>query len=105
MAFENILPDLAQVKPEDAPPSMLDAAIAYAAVGYRVFPCRAKDRPLVKWGKQATTDPATITRWWRRWPDALIGAATGRGFAVLDIDLRDDRNGFATLIGLGVTAL
>jgi hypothetical protein len=38
--------------------------------------------------KDATTDAAIIDAWWRRWPDANIGIATGQvsGVAVLDVD-------------------
>jgi hypothetical protein len=38
---------------------------------------------------EATTDVATVTSWWRRWPDANIGVATGpaSGLLVLDVDL------------------
>lgn len=42
----------------------------------------------------ATSDPATIERWWRRWPDANIGIATGApGPDVLDVDVKDGRPG------------
>jgi len=42
--------------------------------------------------KSATTDLAIIRDWWKRWPDANIGIATGAdsGFFVID---RDPRNG------------
>jgi hypothetical protein len=56
----------------------------------------------------ASVDPATITGWWNRWPEALIGLPTGRtsGFIVLDIDVKDDRaNGYDTLDDLGHSIL
>lgn len=89
------------------PPDMLAAALAYAARGWRVFPCDARaekpwaKRPLVAadrgedgkpiegtgWPKKATTDAATIREWWRRWPNALIGMAPGwAGAFVVDLD-------------------
>jgi putative DNA primase/helicase len=86
-------------------PASLAAALAYAARGWPVLPCNPRDkRPLVPRdivdGKpvpksgglaKASCDPATIEGWWRRWPNALIGIATGRsGFFVLDFDPRVD---------------
>jgi putative DNA primase/helicase len=40
--------------------------------------------------KDATTSEETIRRWWRMWPDANIGIATGEpsGFDCLDVDPR-----------------
>ena len=101
-------------------PDMLEAALAFAARGWPVFPCdpqqdgpetpaakkRAK-RPLVPGadkgpdGKpvpktgglwRATVDEAQIRRWWKRRPDALIGVPTGQriGAFVVDLDPRDE---------------
>jgi hypothetical protein len=85
---------------------LLHAALAYAGADWRIFPCLNKHQPLTKHGyKDATNDPVQIARWWRRWPRALIGTATGHGFVVLDVDVRDDRNGFSTLRDLGVDKL
>jgi excisionase family DNA binding protein len=43
---------------------------------------------LTGWQEKATTDPAQIRRWWRRWPHATIGVVTGAlaGFVVLAVD-------------------
>ena len=39
------------------------------------------------WQNQATTDVATIRRWWQKWPHANIGIVAGKsGLVVLDID-------------------
>jgi Bifunctional DNA primase/polymerase, N-terminal len=80
------------------------AAQAYAALGYPVVPmhtpcpgggctCRAgpacpdqgKHPRLAGWTRLASTDPGVVG-WWRRWPDANLGFATGRRFDVLDLD-------------------
>jgi hypothetical protein len=90
------------------------AALAYAICGWPVFPVRANadlcpqpDDCPCKWPlipkrdggngfKDATTDPARIRAWWRRWPDANIGVATGEpGPDVLDVDRHEDGDGFA----------
>lgn len=103
---------------DDAPP-LLTAALGYAARGWPVFPCNPKNKqPLLAAKKDgdnkpirgtggvsaASTDPEQITAWWKRWPQALIGLATGhptkgteRGpdhpglrLFVLDFDPRED---------------
>lgn len=74
--------------------SALDAALSLAVNGWRIFPCRAKDKlPLVKaWPTVATSDAEQIRRWWAQFPDAMIGLPTGReaGVWVLDADVRSD---------------
>ena len=63
------------------------AALAYAAIPWRVVPLRGKT-PLTRHGvKDASSDPQEIVRWWERWPDANVGVATGApGPQVLDVD-------------------
>jgi putative DNA primase/helicase len=85
-------------------PALLDAALSYAARGWHVFPChtptetgcscrrdcdRIGKHPRTKNGlHDATTDPATIRRWWKMWPQANLAVRTGAvsGLAVLDQD-------------------
>lgn len=80
------------------------AAEVYAALGYPVLPvfepssdgcaCRAGagcDRagkhPRIAGGVwQATTEPAVVRRWWRRWPAANLALRTGVRFDVADVD-------------------
>ncbi len=64
------------------------AAIRYAELGYRVFPCAAAvdPVPLTPHGfKDATDDPQQIEQWWSRHPRAAIGLATA-GLLVVDVD-------------------
>lgn len=85
---------------------MMAWALAYARVGWRVFPCWpirdgrcacGKDcctsggkHPLSRLAPKglhnATTDEATIRRWWTSWRDANIAIRTGDGLLVVDID-------------------
>jgi hypothetical protein len=78
----------------------VDHALQLAALGLRVFPvcpgscaeCQAKPEPergkhpRVKWKARATTDPALLRHWWRKWPDSVVGAPTGAQFVALDLD-------------------
>lgn len=84
---------------------LLEAALAYAARGWYVFPvfgdpsdprdksepgkkCKAPIGAIVRHGSSdATTDPKLIHKWWSREPNANIGIATGpSGLCVCDID-------------------
>ena len=76
------------------------AALDYARAGWPVFPCLPKSKqPAIKGGfHAATTNPATIQRYWRI-ADRNIGIPTGEGagFWVLDVD---GEAGEATLAAL-----
>ena len=69
---------------------MRTAALDYAARRIAVFPClpRSKHPAFPGSFKNATTNPATIHRWWLARPDYNIGVATGivSGLWVLDAD-------------------
>lgn len=87
---------------------LLDAALRYAAAGICVIAlhtprtagrcsCRtgtgcgsSGKHPRLEHGLyDGTTDPTQIRRWWRWWPDANIGVATGTVLDVCDIDTHD----------------
>jgi hypothetical protein len=83
---------------------LLVAALRYAAAGIAVMPlhtptptgCSCRDgitcgspgkHPRLRHGVlDASTEPRVIRWWWRRWPDANIGIATGTIVDVCDID-------------------
>ncbi|WP_433699270.1 bifunctional DNA primase/polymerase [Nocardiopsis sp. CA-288880] len=83
------------------PAVRLRAALYYAARGWPVFPCEPDGKAplgaLVRHGvKDATTDPARITAWWSRRPDANVAIATGApAVDVIDVDNKPDGDGFA----------
>lgn len=84
-------------------------AVRYANAGYRVFPCHTPTadgacscgnyacksigkHPRTTSGlNDATTDPDQVAAWWRKWPDANIGLATGgnKRLVILDVDQPD----------------
>jgi hypothetical protein len=71
--------------------ALLNAALRYADMGYRVFPCAPGDKiPITDNGFQkATTDAGQIERWWRQCTAANIGIAT-EGLIVIDVDGPDN---------------
>src|SRR5262249_44109627 len=94
---------------------MLDAALNYARKGWRVFPlhgivggrctcrkagCQSPGKhPRTRGGfKDASTDIAQITSWYRRWPDANIGGAMGGDKCAIDLDGPEGFNKFKALI-------
>lgn len=66
---------------------LLENALAYASLGYAVFPCVPGTKaPLTENGfKNATTDAAQIETWWTENPHANIGLPTD-GLVVIDVD-------------------
>lgn len=93
---------------------LLDAALAYAALGWPVLPlhgwtgtaCTCGDEdcsspakhPRTRHGlKDATEDQQKIRSWWGRWPDANVGLRTGDRFDVLDVDGDDGFDSVAAM--------
>jgi putative DNA primase/helicase len=85
---------------------LLKAAERYAARGLHVLPlhsieagacsCRYDHcdspgkHPRTEHGvKDASTDPAVIARWWRMWPRASVGIATGAVSRIIVVDVDD----------------
>jgi hypothetical protein len=97
------------------------AAAVYAALGFPVVPmhtaqpgdrCSCPDQTcpdpgkhprLRGWKRLATTDPAVVGEWWRRWPQANLGLATGRRFDVLDLDGGQGVEALRAVLGIAPT--
>lgn len=87
----------------------LERARALASLGLSVFPCwesgEGVKMPRTKHGfLEATTDPDQIQNWWTAAPEALIGVACGpSGIVVVDVDVKDGKDGFVSLTNAGLT--
>jgi len=84
--------------------NFFDAAADLVSLGFKVFPIGpGRKLPLIKaWQNAASDDLETITAWASQWPNANIGIATGimSGVDVIDVDMKDGKNGQATLDAL-----
>lgn len=74
----------------------LDAAIKYATkYGWAVFPVKPETkRPYTPHGcLDAKKNVGAIRAWWKKWPDASVGIATGSAsnLIVIDEDVDDDK--------------
>lgn len=84
----------------DAAEKFLQAAVAYAKAGLRIFPL-AKESKAPAIAKKAggrghldaTTDEFQIRQWWTTYPCANIGFATGGGVLVIDVDVANGKRG------------
>lgn len=62
-------------------------AADYARRGAEVIPLKPDKSPYTLHGmKDATTEPEQIRRWWRKWPNALIGHRIAPDRVLLDVD-------------------
>jgi hypothetical protein len=73
--------------------SLLPVALDYLDRGWSVIPIRIEDgvkKALVKWKPFQTrrAEPEEVQRWWKEFPDALVGIVTGEisNLVVVDID-------------------
>jgi Bifunctional DNA primase/polymerase, N-terminal/AAA domain len=107
---------------QDQGSTLLDAALAYAELGYPVFPLRPNGKlpvlPSAHADKQeqreckgrcghdghgfydATTDPTKIKAWWTARPTANIGIRTGAGSGLIVLDVDDGEDGDKALAEL-----
>lgn len=87
--------------------SQLEAALAYAErLGWHIWPVTSAKTGFkgTRGRSDATTDPDAILSFWRRWPSAQIGVATGTELALvaIDVDIRETFDGRDSLGELGI---
>lgn len=86
----------------DSRTSLLHSALTYAAKGIQIFPLKPNTaEPMFpkKGASEATTDPKTITRWWKWDPNANIGVPTGGAFGTVVL-VADAQSGVQALAEL-----
>lgn len=78
--------------------SLHDAAVHYARLGLKVFPIQPMSKlplPGWSWARMNSSDPETVSGWWRVYPNANIGLACGAVSNVigLDVDMKNGQDG------------
>jgi hypothetical protein len=81
---------------------LLEAALAYAARGWLVFPCvpGTKRPATVRGFLEATTDAERIRQWWAKDPTANVAIRTGRESGIVVLDVDPQSGGFESLRAL-----
>jgi hypothetical protein len=84
------------------PGGYMAAAVTYAVRGWSVFPLTPGTKEPLAFSqgfKDASSDVGTVARMWSAEPEANIGIATGAasGIWVLDIDTKEDKQGWESL--------
>jgi putative DNA primase/helicase len=105
-------------KPDKVAEAPLDAALAYARLGWHVLPLyhiteagvcscskgkdcgrsTAKHPRIKRWEKDVSADPVKVTAWWAKWPQANVGILTGAESNIFDLECEEE--GIADLAAL-----
>ncbi len=90
----------------------LEIALDLGRRGFAVFPVRDWGdgggwKPIVGFPEKASTDAHCIRAWWAKWPEARVALLTGErnGITVLDVDIKNGKDGAASLAQLGFSDL
>lgn len=85
----------------------IDRALAWAAAGWPVFPCRPNKRPWFSdWQEVATTNARQINKWWENddgsYEVGVVPAMANPPCFVLDVDVKNGKDGLASLRNLAL---
>lgn len=78
---------------------VLNNAIQYANAGFKVFPLKENTKcgqVCRSWKEEATTNLEQINQWFSS-TDYNVGVRTGDGLVVIDIDNKNDKNGYKSI--------
>jgi len=81
---------------------MLEEAIQYGRLGWKVFPMNRRSPALIDWQERATSDPVGILKLFEVPYRMGIGLVTGEKNGLTVVDVKDSRNGFRTMDELGI---
>ena len=87
--------------------SNAETALGLARRDFAVFPITCKTdgswTPIRGWQAAASRDPEEVARLWRQHSDARVGLPCGEinGISVIDVDVKDGKDGIASLRALG----
>ncbi len=79
--------------------SLLKAALYYSQFA-RVFPLQPNSKmPLLpgSWTTYASQDPIRIMQWWSQTPNANIALVADTNFTIIDLDIKDGKDGIKSL--------
>lgn len=80
---------------------ILDYALYYASKGWRIFPCKPRDKvPACKWKDEATIDTEKIEHWWKANPEYNLGLKCGIDSGIIVLDVDPDKGGNESLLDL-----
>lgn len=87
-------------------------ALNYVKKGFKVFPLKPNtkgEQVLESWKYESTTNLNQIDYWWNKNPNYNIGLVTGNGLLVIDIDVKNGKDGLQSIKkhgkGLPATAI
>ena len=77
-------------------------ALKLASLGIRILPVspNSKVANIEKWQVQATTEISQINAWFEQWPDMNYGVLCGDEVQVLDLDIKNGKNGLSAFSDL-----
>jgi hypothetical protein len=77
-------------------------ALKLASLGMRILPVspNSKVANIEKWQVKATTEISQINAWFEQWPDMNYGVLCGDEVQVLDLDIKNGKNGLSAFSDL-----
>ena len=75
-------------------------ALNYVKKGFKVFPLKPNtkgEQVLESWKYESTTNLNQIDYWWNKNPNYNIGLVTGNGLLVIDIDVKNGKDGLQSI--------
>ncbi len=77
-------------------------ALKLASLGMTIIPVSPNSKKAIQksWQQKGSTDPSQINMWFGQWPDMNYGILCGAEVQVLDLDIKNGKNGLRAFIDL-----